>query len=375
MRNKPVFLLVAALLCVVLAFAGCVSDEVTPTTEPSTEAATEAVTDAPTDPPTDPPTEPPTEAPTDPPPTNPLTGETLDAPLENRIVAVTINNVTPALPHYGVNEADLYFEMFVNDYATRGLALYTNIDQVEQIGSVRSMRYNFTDIGLGYDAIVCHSGGSSSVLSDAKSSGVAHMNIDTSGTGSYSFRDSARRSAGYSWEHCLFVDGTGIYDHAAASGYRTTLDTGKDFGLQFSADGTPDGEDASTVSITFNHKGYTKNSTFDYDAASGRYLFSQYGRKMTDGATGERESFKNVIVIVTTVTNKTAGGNTYHVAQLEGSGSGYYACGGKLVPITWHRAGPYAPFSFTLADGTPLQMGIGSSYIAIAPTASTISWE
>ncbi|MBQ8238950.1 MAG: DUF3048 domain-containing protein [Oscillospiraceae bacterium] len=376
MKRKTLFALLAALLATVLVFAGCV-DEAAPTTLPSTEATTEAATAEPTtEPTTEPPTDPPTEAPTEPPITNPLTGETLDAPLENRIVGVTINNVKPALPHVGVQEADLYFEMFVNDYATRGLALFTDIDQVEQIGSVRSMRYNFTDIGVGYDAIICHSGGSDSVLSDAKNSGVAQMNIDTSSRSSYSFRDSGRRNSGYSWEHCLFVDGTGIYAKAQSSGFRTSMNQEKDYGLTFSAEsGTANGENADTVSITFNHKGYTKNSTFSYDEASGKYLFSQYGLKMNDGGTGEGVSFKNVIAIVTSVTNKSASGNTYHVADLEGSGSGYLACNGKIVPITWHRAGPNATFSFTLADGTPADLGVGNSYIGICPTASTIGWE
>ena len=378
MNRKTLLALLAALLVTVLVFAGCATEDATPTTEPSTEASTEAPTEAPTtEPPTtEPPTDPPTEAPTEPPITNPLTGETLDAPLTNRFVAVTINNVKPALPLTGINESALYFEMFVNDYATRGLAMYTNIEQVKQIGSVRSMRYNFTDIGVGYDAIVCHSGGSNSVLSDAKSSGVAQMNIDTSSRTSYSFRDSGRRSNGYSWEHTLYVDGTGIYNQAANKGFRTAIKEDKSFGLTFSPDSsTVGGENASTLSITFNHKGYTKNSTFTYDEASGEYLFSQYGMKMNDGNTGKRISFKNVIVIVTYVGNKTASGNTYHVAELEGSGSGYLACNGKIVPVTWHRSGPNATFSFTLADGTPADLGIGNSYIAIAPTASTIGWE
>ena len=382
MKKNTLFLLIAALLATVLVFAGCVSDEAGPTTVPSTEATTEATEAPTTEPPTteppttEPPTEAPTEAPTEPPIINPLTGESLEAPLTKRFVAVTINNVTPALPLTGINESDLYFEMFVNDYATRGLAMYTDISSVKQVGSVRSMRYNFTDIGVGYDAIVCHSGGSDSVLGDAKNSGVAHINISTSSRTSYSFRDSGRRNNGYSWEHTLFVDGSGIYGKASSNGLRTSIKEDKDFGLTFSEQsGAANGENAGTVSITFNHKGYTKNSTFNYDEASGEYLFSQYGRKMSDGNTGKRISFKNVIVIVTSVTNKSASGNTYHVADLEGSGNGYLACNGKIVAITWHRSGPNAPFSFKLADGSKADLGVGNSYIAIAPTASTISWK
>ena len=52
-------------------------------------------------------------------------------------MAVTINNIDPALPHFGVNDADLYFEMLCNDYATRGLAIYADPADMGSVGSVR----------------------------------------------------------------------------------------------------------------------------------------------------------------------------------------------------------------------------------------------
>ena len=135
------------------------------------------------------------------------------------------------------------------------------------------------------------------------------------------------------------------------------------------------GETASKVNINFILKGHSKSTTMVYDNELGGYVYQQYGMTMKDDATGEKECFENVIVIVTVVENKVASGNTYHVADIEGSGSGYFACGGKLISINWKRSGPNAPFSFTLSDGTPLELGVGSSYIAIAPTTSQISWE
>lgn len=371
MKRKIMLTLVAALLVTVLVFAGCASDDATPTTLPSTEATTEAPTEATTEA-TEPTTEPPTEAPTEPQIINPLTGEVLETPLENRIVAVTINNVPAAMPHCGVIEADLFFEMFINDYATRGLALYTNIDEVKQIGSVRSLRYNFTDIAQGYDTIVAHAGGLSHVMNDAKNAGIDHMNIDTSSTTSYAFRDSSRRSSGYAWEHCLFVNGTGIYKRAESKGFRTTMNNEKDYGMNFTEDGTPaGGETAATVKINFIHDGHSKATTMVYDEGLGRYVYSQYGMTMKDGITGNKEAFENVFVILAPTHNY----EVYHIADIEGSGEGYYACGGKIVPITWHRSGPNAAFSFTLADGSELQQGVGNSYIAIAPTTSDISWQ
>ncbi len=65
----------------------------------------------------------------------------------------------------------------------------------------------------------------------------------------------------------------------------------------------------------------------------------------------------------------------YHVAELTGSGEGYFACGGKIIPIQWHREQMSDPITFTLAEGTPLELGVGSSYIAIAPLTSEVTYE
>ena len=374
MKNRITLALVCVLMALVLVFAGCAKDEPVPTTVPTTEPTTEATTEAPTEETTEAPTEEPTEEPTElSGPINPLTGESVEKELTDRFFCVSINNVKPALPHRGVINADLFFEMFINDYCTRGLAMYAEVKDAGSIGSIRSLRYNFTDIAQGYDAIVVHAGGSDSVMSDLKNSGVKNINGNNMG-GFY--RDSGRKAAGYATEHTLFAYGDKLLAEANKRGYRTSLQEDKDFGLRFTQDGTPtDGEAASTVKIDFILKGRAKNSTMVYDEKLGGYTFQQYGMTMKDDATGEKECFENVIVIVTAVNNKVASGTTYHVAELEGSGSGYFACGGKLISINWKRSGPNAPFEFTLSDGTSLKLGVGSSYIAIAPTTSKISWQ
>ena len=80
--------------------------------------------------------------------------------------------------------------------------------------------------------------------------------------------------------------------------------------------------------------------------------------------------FENVIVMFCNVYND----GVYHVAELVGSGEGYFACGGKLIPIRWHHENMEDPITFTLTDGTPLRLGVGNSYIAIAPLTSTVEW-
>ena len=327
-----------------------------PTTEPATEATTEPATE-------------PTEETTEPVEIlyNPLNGEVLDAPYVGRVFAVTINNVEQALPHHGVGQADILFEMFVNDYATRGLALFSNIEEVESIGSVRSTRYNFTDLALAYNLILCHASASYEVLGDMYSSGIDNMNVD----GEIGYRDSYRYDVqDYAWEHCLFLDGEDAIEAAQDKDFDLEV-SDKDYGMIFAEDGTPaNGEDAAEVEIVFTHHGRTKTTKMVYDEETGKYVYYQYGDMMVDENNNEPEAFTNVIVILA----ETENDGVYHVADLYGEGEGYYACGGKIVKIKWVHEGETDPITFFLEDGTPLQQGRGSSYIAVAPTNSPVNY-
>ena len=328
-----------------------------PTTEPATEVTTEPVTD-------------PTEVTTEEPAMsyyNPLNGEALTAPYVGRVFAVTINNVEQALPHHGLTQADIFFEMFINDYATRGLALFSNVAEVESIGSIRSTRYNFTDLALAYNLILCHASASDAVLSDMYSNGVDNMNVD----GAIGYRDSYRYDVqGYDWEHCLFLDGEDAIEAAQDKDFDLEV-SDKDYGMIFAEDGTPaSGEGAAEVKIVFTLDGRTKTTKMVYDEEIGKYVYYQYGDMMVDENNNEPEAFTNVIVILAETENV----GVYHVADLYGEGEGYYACGGKIVKIKWVHEEETDPITFFMEDGSPLQQGIGSSYIAIAPTESSVEY-
>ena len=383
-KTTKVLLTVACLLFVMLVALAVVlflgkmgfigTEETIPTTEPTTEATAEATTEPTTEPTTEATTEPTTEATTEPPVIyrNPLTGEIVEAPFTNRIFAVSISNVPDAIPHIGVNECDMLFEMFIVTGAVRCLGLYSNIENAPQIGSVRSTRYNFTDIGQAYDAFVAHAGGSDVVLKDVRQSGIDNKNIDTGSSTQYSFRDKERNKAGWGMVHCLFVNGPGLKQWAADNGYRVSHEEEKTYGLNFVDAGALEaGETANTVNIHMIYKNNKKMTTMIYDEELGEYVYNQYNKVMTDGKTGAVESFENVFILKV----KESYSSIYLVAELLGSGDGYYACDGKIIPIKWTRENDADPFTFTLEDGTPLYQNVGRSYVNLAPLDSQISWE
>ena len=361
--------LIALLLIASLILCGCGA---------STPAATEATT-APTQAPATEATEAPTEtteAPTEPPVVyrNPLNGEVLDEPYTGRIFAVTISNIRDALPHYGTMEADILMEMWVNGSIIRDLALYTDVSKAEAIGSVRSDRLMFNQIVKMYDAVLADAAGSDQVLNDAKNTGVNRMTIDTGDSTDYSYRAKDRVftfKPESKYEHTLFAKGAGLLDFAQKKGFSVTQPADKEYNLHFTENGTPEGETANSVNVTFTYRNNKKDTTMIYDESLGKYVYNQYGKAMVVGDTEDPECFTNVIIMLADITR----GDVYYTANFTNGGTGYYANGGKIIPITWGCDGEESPFWFKTVDGADLELGVGNTYMAIAPQDSPVTYE
>lgn len=358
---------IALMLTLTLLLCGCGAKG-----EPAVTEAPAAVPETTAAPTAEPTTEPTTVPTTEPAPVyvNPLNGEILDAPFTGRIFANTVSNLADNIPHVGVVKADMLIECYVNmDSVVRCLALFTDIDSVDAIGSTRSTRPMFNAIAQHYDLILSHAGGSDQALKDAKDRGVENFNIDAwavASTGA-SYRDKERKGA---YENTLYGIGSGIKAYAEAQGYPMTLE--RDYGFSFTDDGTPaEGVEAKDISITLTYKKAKKETRMVYDESTGKYAFNQYGQVMTDLKTEAVEAFRNVIVMYADIT--TTG--IYHIADFSAGGTGYFACGGKLIPITWSCAGDKEPFRFFTESGEPLELGRGNTYMAICTPESPVVCE
>ena len=354
-------LILAALLC------GCGKEAQPEATQPPvvTTEATEAPTEEET-------TVPPT---TEPAPVyrNPLNGQILEEPYNGRIFAFTIGNTREALPHYGVSKCDLLFETFANGLTTRRFAMYSNVQDVDSIGGSRSMRVQFTDLCQGYDAIGVHAAGSNYVMGDMHKSGIDNIHSEK-WDADFFYRDKERMKAGYSREHCLYVRGADIWQYADSQGMRLTQEPDKEYGMLFREDAMPqDGEAAEVITMTFHLSNRNKDTIMTYSPANRAYTMRQYDMDMVDGIyNNQPELYKNVFALFFPYHYES---RIYHVPETIGEGDGFFACDGRIIPIKWHRADDYSAFSFTRLDGTPLEQGVGSSYIAMLTLDSPVSWE
>ena len=352
---------IAMTLALMLLLCGCGGKAETPTLPETTAAPTTEPTTAPETEPTEPPaTEPEVYV-------NPLNGEILDEPFTGRVFANTVSNMRENIPHVGVTQADILFECYVNmDSIVRCLALYTDIENVDAIGSTRSTRPMFNQLAQHYDLILSHAGGSKQTLEDLESRNVESINIDSwaVATTGASFRD---EDSGRAYENTLYGIGSGIKAYAESEGFPMTLE--RDYGLDFTDDGTPEGgAEAKDISITLTYRSAKKETRMVYDESLGKYVFNQYGEAMADLNTGEPEAFRNVIVMYASISNV----GLYHVADYDAGGTGYFACGGRIIPISWLCGGDKEPFRFFTESGEPLELGRGNTYIAICTPESPV---
>lgn len=108
-----------------------------------------------------------------------------DGAIGKRPVAVMVNNVDAALPQYGISAADLIFELPVEYDLTRLMAVYGDYTQVPDVCSVRSCRYYYPILAVGFDAVYVHWGIDPTIATETiNSMEIDHFDADYYGTAS-----------------------------------------------------------------------------------------------------------------------------------------------------------------------------------------------
>lgn len=304
-------------------------------------------------------------------PVNPLTGLPMDeAQINNRPIAVMLNNLKQAMPQLGVSQADIIYEALAEGGITRMLGLYQSVEDVGLIGSVRSARTYYLELALGHDAIYLHAGGSPDAYDKIKAWNVTALDcVNGPYEGSLFWRD-ANRIKNNGMVHSVVTSGETILELFPTYSFRKEHEDGYTYEMQFAQDGTPaDGQKAETIKVPFSSY---KTGVFTYDSDSGKYLVEEYGSAYIDGNTGEQVSVTNVLVLKTAcklIPGDDAGRITVDLT----SGEGWFACGGKIIPIYWSKDDVNSQLVYTTQSGEPLTLGAGTSYVNIIPLENDIT--
>ena len=295
----------------------------------------------------------------------PLTGEPLSTKPENtRPFAVMINNIVYAQPQVGISNADIIYEIPAEGGITRMMAIFSHLYDVESVGSIRSLRPYYLSVALSYDAIVIHAGGSERAYSDVRTYNADNLDgVRDGNTSSMFYRDASRGQHGS--EHTLFFHGANVEALVDQYKFRTEHESSYKTGLNFADNAVQQctGGAAANVQVTFNT---SKSTSFAYHADSGKYTAVQYKADYKDGATGEAVPFSNLLILSADM--KTVDSYGRLAVDLIGSGTGYFVTGGEYVPIKWSRSDINSCFTYTLEDGTALNLSRGTTYVGVIPT-------
>lgn len=299
---------------------------------------------------------------------HPLTGEIVEAPVRKQPVAVVINNISHAQPLHGIGAADVLCEIMAEGGGsiTRLLAVYTDLEEAGKLGSIRSARTYMIDLARAFGtAPLVHCGYSDYARKEIQKT--QYPSFNQSFHGEYFYRDKDREKAGYATEHTLFTSGEKLLKGLRENGY--PLEAEIDLGLRFAEQVALQGQEANKIAFRFYSKG-GKQTVLTYDGKTDAYYGKQIWKNKTaalaDANSGEDLAFRNVLLL----NAKTTTDGYRMFAQLTGEGTGWFACGGKLVPIQWHREDSTKPFSYTLEDGTPVTLAVGKTYLGILPIGS-----
>ena len=122
--------------------------------------------------------------------------------------------------------------------------------------------------------------------------------------------------------------------------------------------------DAEQVQINFAPQSTTG---FAYDAASGTYgMLRADGTAQLDANTGAQAQFDNLLVLYSASSLRDDGPTLDYALSL---GGGVWLNGSQLWHITWTQ-GTDSTFAFYDADGRPLTIRTGRSYIALVSSVT-----
>lgn len=299
---------------------------------------------------------------------NLLTGvaDLTDGAIGKRPVAVMVNNVSYAMPQYGVGQADIIFEIPVEGDATRFMALYGDYTQVPKICPIRSCRYYFPALSQGFDAFYVNWG-----IDDTIADYLEALDLDQiegiTNTGGLFGRDQDKLNQGYSLEHTGYFDGTRLVSYIESQGMRTDLKEDKK-GAAFPFNGMeeqlkPKGGDCTSVQISFG----AQSSQFTYDPEKKVYLKQINGENQVDGKTGEQLAFTNVFVLETDISIRDDVGRK----KIDWDGGqdsvGYYVSNGGVQKIIWSKEpnNENSYLRFYDESGQEISINRGKSYIAL----------
>ncbi len=305
-----------------------------------------------------------TKKPAPPPPTfySPLTGTQVadEAAIKQAVTAIMIENSPDARPHSGLKQAGVVYEAIAEGGITRFLALYQEA-KPQLIGPVRSLRMYYVDWAAPYNASIAHIGGSAAALAEVRNGN--YRDIDQFFNAGAYWRATDRyapHNVYTSFEKLDALNASKQYTSSTFTGFART-------------DGKPaTTPTATSIDMTISSAWY--NTHYDYDAATNTYPRSIGGQPSNDREEGRIAP--SVLVAMKVDMAKIFEDGWRESITTTGSGSAHIFQNGTVTEATWHKNSRAEQLQFTGADGKPIALNRGQTWITAIPNGTgAIAWQ
>lgn len=283
---------------------------------------------------------------------------------DQRPIAVMVDNESLALPHFGIGEADIVYELMnstLNGRITRMMVMMKDWGSIEQMGSIRSARPTNFFLAAEWNACLVHDGGPFYIDQYIARDYCCHF------SGGFS-----RVNNGKATEYTEYIMKGDLEEKFAASSYSTDYDeynpgTHYTFALPTAPNVLSETyagytKPATSVEFPFPHN----SSAIKYNPETGLYEYSEYGKEHRDGEDDELLTFTNVIIQKCTFSQLDDNGYLIFNILAENM-PGYFLTGGEAVDITWTKLAETDITRYYDGTGQQITLNTGKTYIAIVP--------
>ncbi|NLA35509.1 MAG: DUF3048 domain-containing protein [Actinobacteria bacterium] len=341
-RQRGFMRLAAATLSLSLLAAGCAKDDTAAPTTTSTTTTTSSTSTTTT------------TIPAVPAAVAPLTGIPIDAETEARLqrpaLALKIDNMTAAMPQGGLNSTDMVIEMRAEGISRLMAVFHTQDNGL--VGPVRSARAGDPGLlALFGKPLFGWSGANTKVMKIVNDTEwIVNVNWDR-------LPKAYHRERGRKAPHNLFTDTASLFANAVPEQGPPP----QQFQYIGEGESLAPGVPAPGLRLAVGDT----SSAWKWDAAGNVWLRSQYNRVHNTADAGQVNA-TNVVVLEIGYS-----GGKSPIPDLIGGGRVLAFGGGQVVEGTWERANPMVGVTLKTADGQPLKLVPGRTWIELTDGSTT----
>ena len=269
-------------------------------------------------------------------------------------VAVMIENTVPARPQKGLGQADIVYEVLVENASMTRFMCVFNDNMPKTAGPVRSSRPYYIDLADEFGGAYCFFGGPeykpASIYTRLEKSPLKIVaNGITGKWGKYYWRSKDKAAP-----HNVYTDLTRIAE------LFEELPAAKHF--LFDAAATPVGDDVTKIEVPYNKS--TLDTVYTYDAASKKYLRSVNGKPFVDGLDNQQIAVTNVIVQNTKLEFTGDYKGRVEISFI-GKGEADVFTAGKHIKATWEKKSAAEPTVYRDSNGKEIVLQPGNTWVQV----------